>query len=124
MLDDLVNAMVSSRMTKDKTGQQESYSIRLDHCILTITPVIERKRLKTVRANIELPWLGVFSGMGPNPTPFKRSYSLPDGPGKLTPAVYVDHAVSTARDIDDELKLTAQKIDTFIHLRMDLGIAP
>ena len=62
--------------------------------------------------------------MGPNPTPFKRSYSLPDGPGKLTPAVYVDRAVSTARDIDEELKLTAQKIDTFIHLRMDLGIAP
>lgn len=124
MLDDLVNAMVSSRMTKDNTGQQESYSIRLDHCILTITPVIERKRLKTVLANIELPWLGVFSGMGPNPTPFKRSYSLPDGPGKLTPAVYVDRAVSTARDIDEELKLTAQKIDTFIHLRMDLGIAP
>ena len=124
MLDDLVNAMVSSRMTKDNTGQQESYSLRLDHCALTITPVIERKRLKTVRANIEFQWLGVFSGTGPNPPPFKRSYSLPDGPGKLTPAVYVDRAVSTARDIDDELKLTAQKIDTFIHLRMDLGIAP
>jgi hypothetical protein len=124
MLDDLVNAMVSSRMTKDNTGQQESYSLRLDHCALTIAPVIERKRLKTVRAKIEFRWLGVFSGTGPNPPPFKLSYSLPDGPGKLTPAVYVDRAVSTARDIDDELKSTAQKIDTFIHLRMDLGIAP
>ena len=124
ILDDLVKAMERSGMAKDKTGRQDSYSLKLDHCVLSITPVIERKRLKTVRANIELPWLGVFSGTGPNPPPFKRQYSLPEGPGKLTPAVYVDRAVSTARDIDDELKSTAQKIGLFIHLRMDLGIAP
>lgn len=124
ILDDLVKAMERSGMAKDKTGRQDSYSLKLDHCVLAITPVIERKRLKTVRANIELPWLGVFSGTGPNPPPFKRQYSLPEGPGKLTPDVYVDRAVSTARDIDDELKSTAQKIGLFIHLRMDLGIAP
>ena len=124
ILDELAKAIERSGMTKDKTGQQDSYSLKLDHCVLTITPVIERKRLKTVRANIEFPWIGVFSGTGPNPPPFKRSYILPVGPGKLTPAVYVERAVSTATDVNDELEATAQKIDTFIHLHMDLGISP
>ncbi len=124
ILDELVKAMERSGMTKDKTSQQDSYSLKLDHCVLTITPVIERKRLKTVRANIEFPWIGVFAGTGPNQPPFKRQYSLPEGPGKVTPAVYVERAVALATDVNDELVSTEQKVGLFIHLRMDLGIAP
>lgn len=120
ILDELVKAMERSGMTKDKAGQRDSYSLKLAHCVLTITPVIERKRLKTVRANIEFPWIGVFADTGPNQPPFKRSYSLPVGPGTLTPAVYVERAVSAATDVNDEFVSIAQKIGLIIRLRMGL----